>query len=88
MHLGAVGLFYSINMNRYLTKSKFKLALECTAKLYYQSNKAYKKNKLDNDFLKTLAKGGFQVGELAKCYESKIKNSRYLVEASINYWCV
>jgi hypothetical protein len=21
-------------------------------------------------------------------YETKIKNSRYLVEASINYWCV
>jgi hypothetical protein len=55
-------------MNRYLTKSKFKLALECSAKLFYQGNKAYKNNKLDNDFLKALAKGGFQVGDLAKCY--------------------
>jgi hypothetical protein len=55
-------------MQRYLTKSKFKLALECPTKLYYQGKKEYKNNKLDNDFLKALAKGGFQVGELAKCY--------------------
>ena len=55
-------------MQRYLTKSKFKLALECSTKLFYQGKKEYKNNKLDNDFLKALAKGGFQVGELAKCY--------------------
>ncbi len=55
-------------MQRYLTKTKFKLALECPTKLYYQGKKEYKNNKLDNDFLKALAKGGFQVGELAKCY--------------------
>jgi hypothetical protein len=55
-------------MTKYLTKSKFKLALECPTKLYYQSNKEYKNNKLDDDFLKALAKGGFQVGELAKFY--------------------
>lgn len=55
-------------MQNYLTKSKFKLALECQTKLYYQGKKEYKNNKLDNDFLKALAKGGFQVGELAKCY--------------------
>jgi hypothetical protein len=55
-------------MQRYLTKSKFKLALECSTKLFFQGKKEYKNNKLDNDFLKALAKGGFQVGELAKCY--------------------
>lgn len=55
-------------MQKYLTKSKFKLALECPTKLFYQGKREYKNNKLDNEFLKALAKGGFQVGELAKCY--------------------
>ncbi|MEP6738023.1 MAG: DUF2779 domain-containing protein [Chryseolinea sp.] len=55
-------------MTRYLTKSRFKLALECSTKLYYQSHKEYVDSKLDNEFLKALARGGFQVGELAKCY--------------------
>jgi hypothetical protein len=55
-------------MNKCLTKSKFKLALECPTKLYYQGKKEYINKKLDNDFLQALAKGGFQVGELAKCY--------------------
>jgi hypothetical protein len=52
---------------RYLTKSRFKLALECPTKLYYaaESNSYFDKNK-DNDFLQALADGGNQVGELAK----------------------
>jgi hypothetical protein len=52
---------------RYLTKSRFKLALECPTKLYYaaDSNGYFDKNK-DNDFLQSLADGGNQVGELAK----------------------
>lgn len=54
---------------RYLTKSRFKLALECPVKLYYTGKKnVYYDNKFDNDFLSALAEGGFQVGELAKCY--------------------
>lgn len=54
---------------RYLTKSRFKLALECPVKLYYTGKKdVYYDNKFDNDFLAALAEGGFQVGELAKCY--------------------
>lgn len=61
-------------MPKYLTKSKFKLALECSAKLYYHDHKAYKNNKLENGFLKALAKGGFQVGELAKCYYAGGRN--------------
>ncbi|MFZ4414700.1 MAG: DUF2779 domain-containing protein [Bacteroidales bacterium] len=51
---------------RYLTKSRFKIALECPAKLYYTNKKEYPNNKMDDDFLKALAEGGFQVGELAK----------------------
>ena len=52
---------------RYLTKSRFKLALECPTKLYYSkpSNGYFDKNQ-NNDFLQALADGGNQVGEIAK----------------------
>ncbi|OJF69883.1 hypothetical protein BK026_14470 [Alteromonas sp. V450] len=53
---------------RYLTKSRFKLATECPTKLFYTAKKEYLDNKLDDPFLASLADGGFQVGELAKCY--------------------
>jgi hypothetical protein len=54
---------------RYLTKSRFKLAMECPTKLFYTSKKdIYYDHKVDNDFLLALAEGGFQVGELAKLY--------------------
>jgi hypothetical protein len=52
---------------RYLTKSRFKLALECVTKLYYtKKQKEYADESLDDSFLEALAEGGFQVGELAK----------------------
>ena len=54
--------------NRYLTKSRFKLATECPTKLFYTGKKEYANQKLDDSFLAALADGGFQVGELAKCY--------------------
>lgn len=53
---------------RYLTKSRFKLALECPVKLYYTGKDEYPDKKKDDDFLAALAEGGFQVGELAKLY--------------------
>lgn len=54
---------------RYLTKSRFKLGRECPTKLFYTGkNEIYYDNKIENDFLKALAEGGFQVGELAKRY--------------------
>jgi hypothetical protein len=53
---------------RYLTKSRFKLALECPTKLYYTQKKNYPDRKIDNSFLQALAQGGYQVGELAKYY--------------------
>lgn len=54
---------------RYLTKSRFRLALDCPTKLYYTRKiKEYADKSLDDDFLKALAKGGIQVGELAKYY--------------------
>lgn len=50
-----------------LTKSRFKLALECPTKLYYASHKdLYEDQQLDDPFLEALAEGGYQVGELAK----------------------
>lgn len=52
---------------RYLTKSRFKIAQECPTKLYYHDRKnEYANQKDSNEFLKALAMGGFQVGELAK----------------------
>jgi len=56
---------------RYLTKSLFKLALECPTRLYYVNKKKYASTKDDNEFLAALAEGGFQVGELAKCIYPK-----------------
>ncbi len=53
---------------RYLTKSRFKLAVECPTKLFYTNKKEYANRKADDPFLMALANGGFQVGELAKCY--------------------
>jgi predicted kinase len=53
---------------RYLTKSRFNLAMECPTKLYYSGKAEYADHKLQNPFLSALAEGGFQIGELAKCY--------------------
>ena len=52
--------------HRYLTKSRFKLATECPTKLFYTGKSQYANQKLDDSFLRALADGGFQVGELAK----------------------
>lgn len=62
-------------MNRYLTKSRFKLALECETKLYYTRKKEYADQSIDDPFLMELAKGGYQVGELAKFYFSDNANN-------------
>lgn len=52
---------------RYLTKSRFALALECPTKLEYSDDPAFANTDLDNEFLLALAEGGHQVGALAKC---------------------
>lgn len=54
--------------SRYLTKSRFKLAIECPTKLFYTGKSTYANQYLDDSFLLALAEGGFQVGVLAKCY--------------------
>jgi hypothetical protein len=55
-------------MPRYLTKSRFKLALDCPAKLFYTGKPQYPDKSQDDTFLEALAEGGFQVGALAKYY--------------------
>ena len=42
--------------------------MECPTKLYYTRKKEYPNQKMDDPFLKALADGGYQVGELAKLY--------------------
>ena len=54
--------------NTFFTKSAFKLAMECPTKLFYCCDNSYANQDVDNDFLQALAKGGYQVGELAKIY--------------------
>ena len=50
-----------------LTKSRFKLGLECPTRVYFSANSELYANTLsDDDFLKMLAYGGNQVGALAK----------------------
>ena len=52
---------------RYLTKSRFKLALECPTKLYFTGKPdLYSDANAQDEFMQALADGGFQVGELAK----------------------
>lgn len=53
---------------KYLSKSLFKSCLDCRTKLYYAANSCYKNNNETDPFLQAIAEGGFQVGELAKCY--------------------
>lgn len=52
---------------RYLTKSRFKLAVECPTRLFYcGKGREYRDAMAENDFLAMLAEGGYQVGALAK----------------------
>jgi hypothetical protein len=54
---------------RVLTKSRFKLGLECPNKLYYtHKEEEYANTKSSNPFLEALASGGFQVEELARMH--------------------
>ena len=72
-----------MGMDRLFTKSAFKIALECPNKLYYYRNpQLYENTDAENEFLASLAEGGFQVGELAKIYcgvpkENDIKEKDY-----------
>ena len=49
-----------------LTKTLFKLAMECPVKVHYARDRRYVNTRMDDEFLDALAKGGHQVGALAK----------------------
>ena len=51
-----------------LSKSRFKLGLECPNKLFFTSDKKYANQKSNDSFLLALARGGFQVEELARLH--------------------
>ena len=58
-----------MGQKKYLTKSAFKIALSCPHKLYYYGRPdEYENANANDEFLESLAEGGFQVGELAKIY--------------------
>lgn len=52
---------------KYVSKSDFKAARECSTKLYYRKNK-YPNLKQENEFMQLLAEGGFMVGKMAQLY--------------------
>jgi hypothetical protein len=49
-----------------LTKTLFRLAMECPVKVHYVKDPRYANTRMDDEFLEALAKGGHQVGALAK----------------------
>ena len=51
---------------RHLTKSRFKIAMDCPNKLFYTKKPEYANKQLEDPFLQALAQGGFQVEELAR----------------------
>lgn len=78
---------------RYLTKSRFTLAGDCQTKLFYTAkNSEYFDTSFEDEFLKALAEGGIQVGELAKAlhpgghdiqeldYESSVQKTAELLQ--------
>jgi len=50
---------------RYLTKSRFKMGIECPTRLHYTGKAEYVDRSVDDSFLAALAEGGYQVGALA-----------------------
>jgi len=83
----------------YLTKSLFNIGRECASRLYYAKKKEYPSVKDDDDFLKSLAEGGMQVGELACLYhpgghaietlrseDAIAETERYLRQDSVTFY--
>jgi hypothetical protein len=77
---------------RVLSKSRFKLGLECPNKLYYTSKDNEFANTKSNDpFLQALASGGFQVEELARLHfpggfliEDDVDRTNYNYQDKVN----
>lgn len=56
---------------RYLTKSRFKMAIECPAKLNYTGRPEFINTDESNEMLLGLAEGGYQVGALAQAFYAR-----------------
>lgn len=70
-----------------LSKSRFKLGLECPNKLFFTSKTAYANQSADDSFLQALAKGGFQVEALARLHYpegSFIDTENYEYDLAVN----
>lgn len=72
--------------DQFLTKTRFKIGLECPTKLYYLS-KAYPSSKNENEFLQVHADGGHQVGEYSKfVIKAKYPNHHFEdLSSDLNY---
>lgn len=56
-------------ITKLFTKSAFKIAMHCPRQLhYYYASGEYFNQDANDEFMQSLAEGGFQVGELAKIY--------------------
>lgn len=82
---------------KFLTKTVFKKSLNCPTSVYYYSKKEqYMNNEDGNEFMKSLAEGGYQVEYLAKDYypqgidmkdldfETNVNETRRLMEEEEN----
>lgn len=58
--------FLKYKNRRYLTKTRFSLALECPTKLVFEADKSYANRTECDEFLRALAEMGHHVGALAK----------------------
>ena len=70
-----------------LSKSRYKLGLECPNKLFFTSKKEYANQSADDSFLQALAKGGFQVEALARLHYPEgvfIDTENYEYDLAIN----
>ncbi|MGO4921408.1 DUF2779 domain-containing protein [Maribacter spongiicola] len=70
-----------------LSKSRFKLGLECPNKLFFTSKTAYANQSADDSFLQALAKGGFQVEALARLHYPEgafIDTKNYEYDLAVN----
>ena len=76
-----------MNRDRFLTKSRMKIGLECPMKLsFYDDKNQYNSLQGDTEFLDFLAEGGYQVGELAKFYyKFHFPNSHFIDITSLDY---
>ena len=76
-----------MNRDRFLTKSRMKIGLECPMKLsFYDDKNQYNSLQGDTEFLDFLAEGGYQVGELAKFYyKFHFPNSHFIDITSLGY---